>query len=179
MDLDTQIEQTRIALQILEGRKAGNEPEWEALTSFNNEPIWTPGKKEDDVLFVARNIPIRLKPACRVIEEKPDPYAELRAAHAAGKVIQVRKPKGIWIRALHPSWSELLEYRVQPEEPNQSIIKLGDWIQEPDGTGYLVLRTQGTSIFYDDDWVEVSDLSSAIQISHDCGATWNPINTTL
>jgi hypothetical protein len=44
-----------------------------------------------------------------------DEYAELKAAHAAGKVIEARLPSGDWYHA-HPSWTMPVEdYRIKPE----------------------------------------------------------------
>lgn len=51
--------------------------------------------------------------------EPVDPYAELKAAHAAGKVIQILNPaiNPDWIDALSPSWDSRYQYRIKPEEP--------------------------------------------------------------
>lgn len=49
-------------------------------------------------------------------QNKPDPYAELKAAHAAGKVIQ-GLIGGHWIDSPHPTWKYPVEtYRTRPEE---------------------------------------------------------------
>lgn len=49
--------------------------------------------------------------------EKPDPYAELKAAHAAGKVIQ-GLIGGYWLDSPHPTWKYPVDtYRVKPDEP--------------------------------------------------------------
>jgi hypothetical protein len=59
--------------------------------------------------------------ASRVLEEEPeesDPYAELKAAHAAGKVIQAMCLKGEW-KDMHysPLWNlSLSKYRIKPDE---------------------------------------------------------------
>ncbi len=59
--------------------------------------------------------------ASRVLEEEPeksDPYAELKAAHAAGKVIQAIGSKGEW-KDIHysPLWNlSLSEYRIKPDD---------------------------------------------------------------
>jgi hypothetical protein len=46
-----------------------------------------------------------------------DPYAELKAAHAAGKVIQ-GLIRGHWIDSPHPTWKYPVDtYREKPEEP--------------------------------------------------------------
>lgn len=49
--------------------------------------------------------------------EKPDPYAELKAAHAAGKVIQILDTQNRYVDA-DPTWQSPPErYRIKPEEP--------------------------------------------------------------
>lgn len=49
-------------------------------------------------------------------ETKVDPYAELKAAHAAGKVIQWRMPKGNWVDLVCANWTALPEqYRIKPD----------------------------------------------------------------
>lgn len=45
-----------------------------------------------------------------------DPYAELKAAHAAGKVIEVRPIIGEWLTEPLPTWSFPVErYRIKPD----------------------------------------------------------------
>ena len=47
---------------------------------------------------------------------KPDPYAELKKAHADGKVIQVNHVADGWITCTKPNWlSDVDAYRVKPE----------------------------------------------------------------
>lgn len=53
-------------------------------------------------------------------EAKPDPYAELKAAHAAGKTIEVQMPNGEWFdyNPADPQWNLQPEcYRIKPEPP--------------------------------------------------------------
>ena len=48
--------------------------------------------------------------------EKPDPYAELKKAHAEGKVIQ-GCIRGHWIDCPHPTWKYPLDtYRIKPDD---------------------------------------------------------------
>jgi hypothetical protein len=52
----------------------------------------------------------------RYADEKPDPYAKLKAAHAAGKVIQVMSAGG-WLEPTIPLWTSSPEnYRIKPDE---------------------------------------------------------------
>jgi hypothetical protein len=52
----------------------------------------------------------------RYADEKPDPYAELKAAHAAGKVIQVMSAGG-WLEPTIPLWASSPEnYRIKSDE---------------------------------------------------------------
>ena len=53
--------------------------------------------------------------------EPADPYAELKAAHAAGKVIQFKPKIGNlpWIDDPYPEWKEHMEYREKPDAPFQ------------------------------------------------------------
>ena len=49
--------------------------------------------------------------------EKPDPYSELKAAHAAGKVIQILNHQNRYVDA-DPTWTSPVEYyRIKPEAP--------------------------------------------------------------
>lgn len=63
-------------------------------------------------------------------EAQKDPFAELKAAYAAGKVIQYRHADWHeWTDIYQPSWkSVLLCYRIKPEQPrpptNQITITL-------------------------------------------------------
>jgi len=59
MNLDTQIEQTRIALQILEGRKQGTEPEWEW---YRESGDWIRCFAHEDPIHLSRYGEIRIKP---------------------------------------------------------------------------------------------------------------------
>ena len=53
---------------------------------------------------------------------QPDPYAELKAAHAAGKVIQHRFPGYLdWNDTSHPEFLRSREYRIKPEQQKVPI----------------------------------------------------------
>lgn len=53
--------------------------------------------------------------------EKQDPFEELKAAHAAGNVIEYRdaSTQGIWQPCISPGWFGDAEYRIKPE-PTQA-----------------------------------------------------------
>lgn len=55
----------------------------------------------------------------RLMAEKPDPYAELKAAHKAGKVIQtkVKLPGYDWGDEPSPRFDGTADYRVKPDAP--------------------------------------------------------------
>ncbi len=60
-------------------------------------------------------------------EMKADPYAELKAAHAAGKKIEVQMPNGEWFdyKPDSPQWNLQPEcYRIKPE-PATKEVELG------------------------------------------------------
>ena len=60
-------------------------------------------------------------------EAKPDPHAELKAAHAAGKAIKVQMPNGEWFdyKPDKPQWNLQPEcYRIKPE-PATKEVELG------------------------------------------------------
>jgi len=48
-----------------------------------------------------------------------DPYAELKAAHAAGKVIEYRDAgsQWMWVECKRPIWYKTAEYRIKPDAP--------------------------------------------------------------
>ena len=51
----------------------------------------------------------------RIVTEVDDPYAELKEAHKAGKVIQYKSSSGVW-SDVTPSWCvEPARYRIKPE----------------------------------------------------------------
>lgn len=51
--------------------------------------------------------------------EKPDPYAELKEAHAAGKMIEgYQATRDVWEECPLPAWTAPVNhYRIKPEEP--------------------------------------------------------------
>lgn len=54
---------------------------------------------------------------------KVDPYKELKAAHAAGKVIQCRKRDGVWLDISYPNWDSPANcYRIKPEPKTVKLL---------------------------------------------------------
>jgi hypothetical protein len=101
MNIDEQIEQTKLALQILEGRKQGTEPEWEAR---NPDSQWLHPtyftNPTDPLRCLAKGCSIRLKPEPKL------PTIKL----------------GDWIRD-----SEVLEEYLVTGSRNSSIRINGQW----------------------------------------------------
>lgn len=109
--------------------------------------VGTIAKHPSDVLFADIRLPA---PA-----EKPDPYAELKKAHAAGKAIQLRNIKRgreDWKDVSYPAWNnnnEGDEYRIKPEpEPlaTKPILpptwtpKVGDVVTLKSGGPKMTIR---------------------------------------
>jgi hypothetical protein len=84
--------------------------------------------------------------------QQPDPYAELKAAHAAGKVIQLNCGSRMtpdWEDLTRPVFSDPLElYRIKPDPIKVPLgpddIKAGDEFLSPEG-----LRYQWESVYSD------------------------------
>jgi hypothetical protein len=95
----------------------------EALQEFWNKGEWmTSGRVYSDTFGEAPNhrITYRLPLSVPWPEVKADPYAELKAAHAAGKAIEVQMPSGEWFdyNPDKPQWNLQPEcYRIKPEPP--------------------------------------------------------------
>ena len=113
----------------LRGLAQGKEWEWRQY----DDDAWQ-GKMDGDcpitALAFGRNI--RLKP-------QPDPYAELKAAHASGKTIQCNANSGTtWIDLPKPYFGASVEnYRIKPEPQKLPLcaddVKAGDEFLAPDG----------------------------------------------
>lgn len=52
------------------------------------------------------------------MSEKTDPYAELKKAHAEGKVIEFKPKAGnfLWVADPFPEWADHMDYRIKPDE---------------------------------------------------------------
>ena len=102
----------------------------EALQDFWNKCKWmTSGRVYSDTFGEAPNhrITYRLPLSVPWPEVKADPYAELKAAHAAGKAIETQMPNGEWFdyKPGDPQWNLQPEcYRIKPE-PATKQVELG------------------------------------------------------
>lgn len=118
--------------EILAGIAEGKE--WEYKIGPGQ---WLSGKEVNPLLFCAAEYEMRIKP-----EPEPDPYAEFKAAHAAGKTIQVNcgdADKPDWTDLPNPYWtSSPEEYRVKPEPKFVPLewddIKAGDEFRYEDSS---------------------------------------------
>lgn len=64
--------------------------------------------------FQPITIPDDLMPGA--MEEKPDPYADLKQAHSEGKVIEYASHLfNEWIEVTEPAWHPEFQYRIKPE----------------------------------------------------------------
>jgi hypothetical protein len=74
----------------------------------------------------------------------PDPYAELKAAHAAGKVIQTKDEEG-WFDDANPKWLKHGNYRIKPDfqlpppPPGKQWHREDGWTAEMLPQGYRPL----------------------------------------
>lgn len=100
---------------------------WEGVKCefFSSANEWRPAYNISSVLhWINEGKKVRIKP-------QPDPYAELKAAQAAGKVIQCRELSGNWFDLPHPLWNSPVEsYRIKPD-PEMVPLEAGDapvWI---------------------------------------------------
>lgn len=108
--------------------------------------------------------------------KKPDPYAELKAAHAAGKVIQHHATKGFWVDSANPSFEAPAElYRIKPETkliplgpedvPPGSVVRFGakaHWIMvvvvSDDAIGLLSTDNTGILKFSFETLMQIADI---------------------
>lgn len=85
---------------------------------------------------------------------KTDPYAELKAAHKAGKKLQIiSHTNGTWIDLLHsPTWSNPVEhYRIKPATKTMPLYAPENWI----GLWWVEVEEKNLSLVtrVDDDYV--------------------------
>ena len=111
--------------------------EWEYQTVSGR---WVSGVEYDPLKLANLGRKIRIRP-----EPEPDPYAELKAAHAAGKTIQVNwgnAGKPDWVDHPSPGWTASpAEYRVKPwslppPPEGRQWHKAEDWTEEMLPPGY-------------------------------------------
>lgn len=86
--------------------------EWEYRLNSNKDE-WLPSQTGYDPVYFAASGNLRLKPQ----PSPQDPYAELKAAHAAGKTIQNASfDKSGWFDTPYPRWTAPVDmYRIKPE----------------------------------------------------------------
>ena len=89
-----------------------------------------------------------------VLENPPkaapiSPLAELKAAHAVGKIIQYKDFMGIWVDLVNPVWNPHEEYRIKPAAPVpidqyaklKAALAAGKIIEVKDGDGWVQLES--------------------------------------
>ena len=98
----------------------------------------------------------------------PDPYAELKAAHAAGKVIQFFDPiSDSWLDAAEPSWTlRNDDYRIKPEPDEDGWIPHDGGACPVDGETRVDVKLENGRVFtdlarnrtweYDDFWIRIT-----------------------
>jgi len=122
---------------ITEGWRLALESEIATDSLFENCIAWFGGTWNDRHEWAGNDqrVTYRTKNPLPV---KPDPYAELKAAYAAGKAIQYHVGGSEWVRVIDPSWIEPIErYRIKPETKRAplgpedvvvgSLVRRSDW----------------------------------------------------
>lgn len=101
------------------------------------DEAWLDGAwRHTRVMWESNGVPLKHRTK-RPLPE-PDPYAELKAAHAAGKVIQHRYKSipGQWFDSeIEPQWLQNMEYRIKPDPvplgpedvPPMSVLRSPGW----------------------------------------------------
>lgn len=126
----------------LRGIAKGAEWEYTGVHPYDEE--WLEARNNEDPLILVCQFErqVRLKP-----QPQPDPYSSLKAAHAAGRVIQCKQiPSGTWLDINNPEWTAPEgSYRIKPEESYRikpepqklplcaDDVKAGDEFLSPDG----------------------------------------------
>jgi hypothetical protein len=131
----------------------------------------------------------------RELDHKPDPYAELKAAHAAGKTIQIDCAFAGWNDLGSPEWDlPPARYRIKPEPPQPEVpiakpepewLPLGPEDCPPGSVMRTKLDSPGTwnQIIHTSpdgitpacgDFISFESLVEDFEISRDGGRTWNP-----
>jgi hypothetical protein len=169
--MSTTPEQLRLAADILEKGL-----EWEVLIGG----VWSENTvKLSLVRWIDDGYEIRIKP-------QPDPYAELKAAHAAGKAIQAQWTDNIgtdlWDDVI-PDWTiPVKQYRIKPKpeyvplEANDvhpgDVFRISDTNRQfhwftPEGVADFAIRFRHKEY----SWQDAVEL---LEISRDGGKTWHP-----
>jgi hypothetical protein len=130
----------------------------------------------DPVSLLARGQGIRLKP-------QPDPYAKLKAAHAAGKVIQCRINELDEWDDSSPSWYQPPHcYRIKPEQQKVPLdpgdVPPGSVIRDsktPLGRWFLVLSVGPSGLATNSDSLKTFDsLTDGWEIIRPTDTEWQP-----
>lgn len=124
--------------------------------------------------------------------EKPDPYAELKKAHAEGKVIQVYHMEGLhesqqfWKDCPNPDWMPHQDYRIKPDSlfqappppPNMRWHSQESWNEYDTPSGYRLL-VEGETIQHGDEFYEKGWLKANEDLIFGVGKTIKPIATAF
>lgn len=128
---------------------------------------------------------IRIKPT----EPAPDPYASLKAAHAAGKAIQYNvgsHSRPFWSNLPNPAWdADPSGYRIKPD-PITVPLEASDlpspvaWILWPDGAAFMVteVNSKGVSIAHRGFHSFLRLFEEGMKVSPD-RKTWKPCSKTV
>ena len=135
----------------LRGIAEGKEWEYTGVHPYDEE--WLEARNNEDPLILVCQFErqIRLKPPL-------DPYAELKAAHAAGKTIQIvyfDQVNGFTRINVEPDWSlPASSYRIKPEPQklplSQDDVKAGDEFLYDNYRRVWTLLCQETKLIYFD-----------------------------
>lgn len=157
----------------LRGIAEGAEWEYTGVHPYNEE--WLEARNNEDPLILVCQFErqIRLKPQPPPL----DPYAELKAAHAAGKEIQIFC-HGKWCDC-DPEWLSDSEYRIKPEPQRLPLcaddVKAGDEFLAPSGNRYMpTILTSDTVRLENGTWLYESLLINGYKIRSLNETDWRP-----
>lgn len=125
-------------------------------------------------------------------EAKPDPYAELKRAHAEGKVIQIYHMEGLhesqqfWKDCPNPDWMPHRDYRIKPDSlfqappppPNMRWHSQENWNEYDTPSGYRLL-VEGETIQHGDEFYDKGWLKANEDFIFGVGKTIKPIATAF
>lgn len=126
---------------------------------------------------------IRLKPwqLPQLQPQQPDPYAELKAAHAAGKVIQYREWDGVWNDTINPSFQAAPQYyRIKPEQQKVPLgpddIAPGSVLRLQRGHWKAILAVRNDGVMTEDHGLCYYDslVTSIWEIKRPTDTEWQP-----
>ncbi len=168
---------------VLNGIAEGKE--WLVTDRGSRTEAWEEYCSDNPISAIENGYKIRLKPQPPPL----DPYAEIKAAHAAGKVIQHRFPGYLdWNDTSHPEFLRSREYRIKPEQ-KKVPLEPGDvppgsvFSAMPEASGYCVpslvdedgcLFASRSSDDYQDKMVTWSDMVYGWWIWRPTDTEWQP-----